>query len=369
MDNVQKMLKVFNGNSLKRGAITAILLSVGGCGNLVRDRSTDYIDAPRGEPLTIPEWYENDKIQSRYPIPEATNKVALSRDYHLPEPPDTAINVQEQFYELEKIDDQVWLLVSELPGRVWPAMDQYFESNGLRLAHQNPRIGLMQTEPLTQSVKARALLTRFGVDVDAPELKNLVIQARLTQGVKRTSAELQVRLITPNDPAAFQSWKAQTERAGAEELMLAEIGDWLESKRGSKTYSLLAQDIGGSSRVSLISEENSEAWLRIDLAFERAWHATARALKKSNVRVVDIDRSQGAYFVNYKDPNDKPGWFMSLFTSTDDQDQILGNNYNLLVKLSHEQDFVRLFVENAKESELTVEQRRTVLNALLENIN
>ncbi len=342
--------------------------SLSGCGNLIRDRSSDYVDAQNPPRLVVPPWYNSDKIQPRYPVPAITHHAELSRDYRLPAPPDVGINAQEIFYELEKVDDQVWLLVNELPERVWPAMRQYIANQGGVLVHQNPRVGLMQTGLLNNSAKARALLVLAGIDADAAATASVVMQIRIAQGIKRTTSEIQVRFLATQTPEAFESWPVQPPIPVAEEQLLNDVGQWLQNHREERAYSLLAQDIGGSARVSLVSADG-DARLRLDLGFERAWNSAGRALKKAGIRVVDLDRSQGTYFAHYVDPDDKPGWLMSFFKSDVDEEALLSNDFNLLVKLEPVGDHVELRVEDAKDKSWSPEQRKAVVEVLLDHMN
>ncbi|WP_250658567.1 outer membrane protein assembly factor BamC [Alkalimarinus coralli] len=344
--------------------VTILVLSIAACG-VVRDRSNDYVDAERGQAIVVPDWYRSDDIRPRYPIPPIENRDSLPEEYVLPSPPDATITILTENYVIETLDEQSWLLVNETPGRIWPSLDQFWEENGVRVEFENPRLGLMQTEVLGSSLLSKQLLSRIGLGgstVDRP----LLLQAKLGQGVKRNTTELQVRVLDTKKkgPQEFKTWSGLPGRRLAEEKLLQIISSYLENNQSYRSYSLLATDIGGASKVALVSGNNERPYLKLDLSFERAWGAATKGLRGAKIKVADRDRSKGIFYLDYG-REEEEGWFSSLFSSGDEQRP----EYNYTLDLEKIEDGYRLIVNKTEGEPITRLEEMEILNLLLDNIS
>lgn len=344
-------------------AVTLIVSTLAACG-IVRDRSNDYIDAERGDSIVVPDWYRSSGIESRYPIPPIDKRTSLPEEYVLPSPPDATIAILTENYVIETLDDQSWLLVNETPGRIWPSLDHFWEENGVRVDFENPRLGLMQTEVLGATLLSKQLLSRIklgGATVDRP----LLFQAKLGQGVKRNTTELQVRVLdVKSGPQEFKIWSGQPNRRVAEEKLLEIISSYLENNQSYRSYSLLANDIGGTSKVSLVSGQNERPYLKLDLAFDRAWSSATKGLRGAKINVVDLDRSNGIFYLDYGREEESDGWFSGLFSS----DESGRPEHNYLLKLNEVEGVYHLVVDKA-DGEITRLEEMEILSLLLDNIS
>ena len=346
----------------KLSALVLIFSTLAACG-VIRDRSNDYIHAERGEHVKIPEWYKSSSVEARYPIPPIDNKRSLPDEYFLPEPPDATIIILAENYVIESLEDQTWLLVNETPGRIWPSLDHFWEENGIDVEFENPRLGLMQTELVGLNLLSNQLLDRLGIvgsDAGSP----LALQARLGQGVKRNTTELQVRVLeTVSGEQQFEGWSAMPGNSEAENKLLEVISSYLENSQSYRSYSLLAHDIGGTSKVALVSDPGVAPYLKLDLSFARAWSSASKALRGANINVADLDRSEGVFYLDYGQEEESTNWFWGLFSSEEVRPE-----YNLVLKLEKEGSGYLLKVSKA-QGEITRVEGMEILNLLLDNIS
>jgi len=347
---------------LKISTLVLIVSTLAACG-VIRDRSNDYILAESGEHVKIPEWYKSTSVEARHPIPPIDNKRSLPDEYVLPGPPDATIIILAENYVIESLEDQTWLLVNETPGRIWPSLDHFWEENGIEVEFENPRLGLMQTELVGLNLLSNQLLERLGIV--GPEASSpLVLQAKLGQGVKRNTTELQVRVLeTESGEQQFEGWSAMYGNSEAENKLLEVISSYLENSQSYRSYSLLAHDIGGVSKVALVSEPDTAPYLKLDLSFARAWSSVSKALRGADVIVADLDRSEGAFYLDYGHEEESTNWFWGLFSSEEVRPE-----YNFVLKLEKNGGGYLLKVSKA-QGYITLVEGMEILNLLLDNIS
>lgn len=325
--------KALHPGILQAGLMAGLVLSpLTGC-SFVEDRSLHYVDAPAGEPLNTVGERQRDRIGSAYPIRDI-DESNTGRMYatDLPRPPDMTSEILEQNYVVEELDDQAWLLVNEVPGQVWPAVTAYLNDRGFGVAYDSPQLGLVQSELVNYNLRAREL-------VDLPEATGsepkILIQARVAPGVRRKTTEVQLRpREVVGSPRDLMSWQTRAEREGVEKQLLQDLAVFLKAREDTKSYSRAALGIESEPLVKMVSEDEFPVAVRMDLAFDRAWGEVQRALRGAKVPVVDLDRSIGQFYVDYRSQDElDPGMF-SWFADDPEPE------YTYYVKLSQQPGFV-----------------------------
>ncbi|MDX1588915.1 MAG: outer membrane protein assembly factor BamC [Oleiphilaceae bacterium] len=302
-------MPILNGAAPRTGRFLLVLslaASMAGC-SLFPDRAESYLDEPEGEPLTVPEGADRSRLQSQYPIPETLSVLRVTEErreegYELPEPPDLTADILEQDYSIEQSGDQVWLLVNDVPGRVWPAVSAFLREQGIELAADNPRTGLKQTRILNDSQRARQWL-----DLEGGEGETLrVAQFRIAHGVRARSSEVQVRLPAVQErPAPVLPWNPAPRKPALERRILDDMAIYFSDTDDTKAFSRVALNLPRDNPVSREMDNGELEALTLALDFDRAWFEVGRALSAAEIAVVDLDRSLGEWRVDFRDPDDR----------------------------------------------------------------
>lgn len=332
------------------------ILLVSGCG-FVRDRSGDYINAESGSGVVVPPWYRQDVVSESYPIPDIMNNQVLSSDFKVPAPPDAVLRILKEQFSVEVNEDQVWLLVNEPPSRVWPSIERFLSSQGISFSNSNPQLGLAQASLSSNS----ALIRTFIKDVGLDENNNYILQILVSQGLKRNSAEVQMRLLEDDGTNDFKAWQGESSGQDVEKTALEKTKEYMLANKDDKSFSLLASDIGGPSKVSLVADSEFESYLKLDLDYDRSWSVVLRAIRDAKLPVADIDRSEGIVYLDVEENDDKCGFFSWFCSSEKDAPE-----YDFRVNLKSESDFVKVYVANMIDPKDTDSQSR-ILALLLEN--
>lgn len=328
----------------RRARLTAGVLVLGlltGC-SLVHDRSDEYRNEPAGDTVKVPDWQSKQRIQAAYPVREAQVGDAVAQgEFSVPRPPDMTSEILDENYVIEELNGQVWLLVNEVPGRVWPMVSSYLTERGLGVAQENPQIGLLQTDIANYSQRARSLLDIEGEDAN-DELT--LVQARVSPGVRRKTTEIQFRVRDMGTrPESMLQWPSETSVMGQERQLLADLGDYLKQREDTKSYSRAALNIPSAPKVKLVSGQSDDPHIEMELSFDRAWSEVNRALSEADIPLVDIDRSAGQFYVDYRSEEEvESGWF-DWFADEPKPE------YTYLVTIRQEGDVVNLRTQMAPD--------------------
>jgi outer membrane protein assembly factor BamC len=304
---------------------SGLLLAVAtaGCG-LIEDRSERYVNAKEGDALALPETADASRFTQVMPI-RGINSADASKMFpsDIPQPPDMTSEILEENYVVEELDGRAWLLVNDVPGRIWPSVTAYMNEQGLGVAHDNPQLGLLQSELANFSMRARELLELSSAPTEATTAEpKTILQVRIAPGVRRKTTEIQLRKLTSEGiaeegvswPVELISWRSiadpSMEELALQKRLLADLGEFLKAREESKSVSRAASVMVGKPLVKLVSENDTAKVIRIDLDYGRSWAEVNRALTESDIAVVDLNRSEGWFFVDFRTADERdPGWF------------------------------------------------------------
>ncbi|KAA1175017.1 outer membrane protein assembly factor BamC [Marinobacter salinexigens] len=289
------------------------LTSLSGC-SLLDDRSEEYVNARDGRTLDLPETADQSRFGQAMPIRDISSADA-SKMYpsDIPRPPDMTSEILDENYVIEELDGRAWLLVNDVPGRLWPAVTAYMSDRGLGVSQDNPQIGLLQSELLNFSKRAREL-AELPDNPGAAEPR-VVLQVRMAPGVRRKTSEIQVRKLVVSDQAdELIPWNSTTAPTSDElELqkhVLADLGEFLKNREESKSFSRAASGMVSSPLVRLEADGDEPTSISMSLDFGRSWAEVNRALSEAGIPVVDLNRSAGWLYVDFRTADEREsGWF------------------------------------------------------------
>lgn len=286
---------------------------VGGCG-VLSDRSMNYVSEPEGKLIELPAGADQSRFRQAMPVRDI-NLAGAGKLYpnRIPAPPDMTSEILDQNYLVEELDGRAWLLVNDVPGRLWPAVNAYMSDRRLGVAFDSPQLGLQQSELANFSLRARELLQLAGnASADEPKV---LLQVRIAPGVRRKTTEIQVREVAVADrPEALLSWDASlAPDAGnlvLQKRVLADMGEFLKAGEENKSFSRAASGMASKPLIKLVSENEQARAIQMQLDYGRAWAEVSRALNEADMTVLDLNRSAGWFQVDYRSADErKSGWF------------------------------------------------------------
>src|SRR5690554_7590231 len=292
-----------------------------GCG-ILEDRSQRYVHAPEGEPINVPEGADDSRLSQIMPVRRInTDDSRRLFPSSIPRPPDMTSEILDQNYVIEELDGRVWLLVNEVPGRLWPVASAWMNDAGLGVAYDNPQLGILQSELANFSKRSRDML---GLDnTPAADEPRVLVQTRLAPGIRRKTTEIRVRTVElAENPEGLVSWDdgaAGSESAlERQKALLGELGEFLKAREDNKSFSRAASGMVAEPLVRLLSEGDVATAVRVELDYGRTWAEVNRSLTEIDAEVMDLNRSAGWFQVDFRTEDERsPGWF-SWFSSKDE---------------------------------------------------
>ncbi|MBW7470107.1 outer membrane protein assembly factor BamC [Marinobacter sp. F4218] len=290
-----------------------LVTTLSGC-SLIEDRSERYVSAEEGKPLELPASAEKSRFSQVMPIRDvAVADAGKMYSSDIPSPPDMTSEILEENYVIEELDGRVWLLVNDVPGRIWPAANAYMADRGLGVDYESPQLGLLQSELLNFSMRARQLAElQDQVGVDEPRV---VLQMRMAPGVRRKTTEIQIRKLTVDgQPEELVPWSGVSnpspDALELQKRLLTDLGDFLKAREENKSFSRAASGMVSDPLVNLVSEDDQAVAIRMSLDYGRSWAEVSRALNEANIAVVDLNRSEGWFYVDFRTEDERDsGWF------------------------------------------------------------
>ena len=360
-------------------ALALIISSASGCGwiygenGYFRDRGGDYLEARQTAPMQLPANVEAKRLDPLLPVPQQIPTTTATGEYEVPRPQPLAIRADASEFSLQKSGDSRWLVAQRVPAEVWPLARQFFEDNGFQIVDERPQTGEFSSawQPIDQLSATMASRLNSSLD-DANEAR---VRVRIEPGVQRNTSEIFV--VSAVRPAGSNADVAFTSRSGNAGLDAALLDEMLVSlarsaEQGGSVSLLAARDFDAPSRVSLSEDGNGNPVLNLGADFDRAWSAVGRSLELADVRIDDLNRSLGVYYVNLAEgaqkKGEEPGFFGSVFGGEPDKETIDARAERYQVRLTPVGDSVQVTVEKDLNTVAPADVTRRVLTLIQDNL-
>ncbi len=361
-------------------ALAAIFATVSGCGWLwgekgyFRDRGSDYLAARQTAPMQVPPSVEIRRLDPLLPVPRNVADSRRDSDFDVPRPQPLRSTQEVSEFSLQQSGDSRWLVAQRAPAEAWPMLRQFFEDNGFRIAEEHLQAGEFVTawQPLDtlSAPMARRLGGRASEQAAGSEIR---VRVRVEPGVQRNSSEIFANSALRPTGSAVDAGLAGRGDVGLDAALLDEMNASLarSAERGGSVSLLAARDFDAPSRVTLSRDGSGNPFLSLDADFDRAWSSIGRALEMSNVRVDDINRSLGVYYINLAEKaegDDKPGFFGRLLGKGKDPEDVEARAERYQVRLTRVAESVQVTVEKDMNTFAPEEVARRVLSMLQEHL-
>jgi outer membrane protein assembly factor BamC len=363
-------------------ALALIISSASGCGwiygedGYFRDRGSDYLEARQTAPMQLPANVQAKRLDPLLPVPPQVASSTVEGEFEVPRPQALAVRADASEFSLQKSGESRWLVAQRVPAEVWPVARQFFEDNGFRIAAERPQTGEFVTEwqrfDQLSSAMAQRLSSRVsGVAADAETR----VRVRIEPGVQRNTSEIFV--LSAERPAGSSAEVAFASGSGNASLEAALLDDMLVSmarsaEQGGSVSLLAARDFDAPSRVSLSEDGSGNPVLNLGADFDRAWSGVGRSLEMADVRIDDLNRSLGVYYINLAEgaqkKGEEPGFFGRLFGGAPDKEEIDARAERYQVRLTPVGDSVQVSVEKDLNTVAPADVARRILSLIQENL-
>lgn len=358
--------------------LALMISATSGCGWLwgdegyFRDRGSDYLAARPTAPMQLPPNVDARRLDPLLPIPAGVaDSTQREGKFEVPRPQALQVEARPSEFSLQNSADSRWLVAQRSPAEVWPLVRQFFSDNGFEVAEERPRTGEFVTDWQAASELQGDISSRVGSLIDDAETR---LRVRVEPGVQRNTSE--VFVLSAQRPAgstAEPGWSATGGNAALESALLDELlASVNRSGEGGSVSLLAARDYDAPSRTILSVDGSGNPLLTLDTDLDRAWSSVGRALEQASLRVEDVDRGQGLYFVNLAERpevvEEEPGFFSRMFSSEPDKEEVDARAERYRVRLSQVGRRVQVTVEQDINTVAPADVARRILEQVRDRL-
>lgn len=294
------------------------LIILSGCSLIgIEDNSSDYLYSQEAQVTVVPANLDSSSLGQLYPIPQLSQKLVSDTSGEIPRPQPISVNTFEQLVKIQKIEGKRWIFVNSSPSKLWPRIRNILNSSGLPTSAVDASAGIIETDWLSYKTdEANEHRFKFvispGVQINSTEIA-VIHQQKLVDDMQ-------------------QDWNQRSDTESKEEDMISFLAGELAASPDFASVSLLAQEIGGSSKVEIINPEVADPFIQVSLDFERTWASINYSAVRGGFSIVDRDRSQGQLLVAYSSElEEQSGGFFNWLGFGAEND-VVKANFRILIQ-------------------------------------
>lgn len=320
------------------------------------DPERNYLEAHTISKVTIPAGMDKPDFEEAMTIPSVTakpNKSGKPIKVGLPAAVTDSYGVDKII--IKKLGNTRWVFLDAPPAVVWPKVREYWEARHIPLASADPRQGVMVTKWLyAKKGNAKAIFASIKKGVtedDAGVATQQKFRLKVEPGIRSGSTELYLkqRSAPLNVPIRQDhvDWSGKSDNLALEDVVLTDMAYYLGAHiNANYAVSKGAEHIGGKRKARLYLDRNKPV-LTYVMSFARAWATVGDALHTARIKVVDLDRSTGNYYIAFDQrTGDRPSLLRRLlFHNTTEVADVPQNRY-----------IVHLDSKNSKHISVTVKK-------------
>lgn len=370
----------------KLSVLAIVISAIGGCGWLwgkngyFRNRSNDYLEARQVADLQVPTNLQNNTrpFDPLYPIPVNVANSTSGKDFEVPRPIALQVVNSSQSFALQSNAGRQWFVTQRSPALVYPQILQYFQQAGFSIDVERPQVGEFITT-WTKSTSLTDMLSGRLLAVD-PSLNEQEIRVRVSvkSGVQANTSEVYTVVMARNEGSMENSdWPTKSQNVSVESVLLDELmANMSNTQASDTTVSLLTDNAETNNSSALtgvtLSRVAGTPTLMLTGDFDLVWSRIERAITTANIKIDDMDRTTGMYYINLAekaDGSDGPGLFKRIFTSDSQADKD-ARAERYLLKVTQSGNAIDVTVHNPTNNlPVAADKAEVILKLLKENIN
>ena len=321
-------------------AVLAALLLAGCVTEESLTGKVDYKSTGTLPSLEVPPDLTSPARDNRYVVPESGKTIATFSGYQAEQrdkrdPGSAAVLPEFGKLRIERAGTQRWLVVEEIPEKLWPVVKDFWQENGFLVKLELPEAGVMETDWAENRANipqggVRYLLGSFLDQIYSTSERDK-FRTRLDRVADGKATEIYIShrgmqevYTTVRDPQnnapGDTAWQPRPSDPDLEAEFLRRLMVRLGSNEENARKMLASGAPLPQAELKKVAESDA---LQLVEPFDRAWRRVGLALDRVGFTVEDRDRQKGLYFVRYADPEgemaikDRERGFLSRLFSSD----------------------------------------------------
>jgi len=251
--------------------------------NPIRNRANDYLYSSAIPPMEAP---ADAAIGELYIVPDVPITGLPLKAFSAPRPQPLSENLLEETVSIVSFSGKRWIAINKPPAEVWPRLRSILARSAVPTAKMDPPKGLLETGWLEfKDDEKYSHRFRFsispGVGISSSEIR--VTQMQALSGKENSAGEWPLDSVSPPREEEFSEI----------------IANALSSDDNGSSVSLLAQNIGGESRVKIMVPEDSEPYIDLKLNYARSWNSVMDSLSLGGFSISSQHQSENHLLVEF----------------------------------------------------------------------
>ncbi|RCL40329.1 MAG: outer membrane protein assembly factor BamC [Gammaproteobacteria bacterium] len=216
-------------------------------------------------------------ITDKYPI-EGEVEIYQDNVSKTPKPKQLFSAASSNEIRLHKLGQIRWIYLGIEPSAAWPMAIQFIEeSKNLGMDTFDPNIGIINSQVF---------------DYNNQESKFVF---KIEKGLQQSSSEIFVSQLKKSN----NSWVIVPSGESDLENIINEFYDFLASAGPASGTSLVALNLNSSNKTEMVTNNFGISQIKLRINFARAWAATRRSLLIAGYKILDEDRNEGKFYLEY----------------------------------------------------------------------
>ena len=216
-------------------------------------------------------------ILDNYPIPGDIE--VISGEYATKRPKQLFSAAAINEIRLHKLGEVRWVYLGLEPSTVWPMILEFFEgSESLNLGNADPSSGILSSKSFSfKNQKTK-------------------VELKIEPGLQQSSSEIFVSHLASKG----ELWEIIPNENSNLDAIVNELYDFLSSTSPTSGTSLLALNLNTTNKTEVITNALGLREIKLKVNFARAWASTRRSLMLSGFKIIDEDRNEGKFYLEYE---------------------------------------------------------------------
>ena len=241
----------------------------------------EIVDASKNQSIFLDQNILQDPsfIVDKYPISGEIEVLDTTEKKPTPRPKQLFSAASSNEIRLHKLGEIRWVYLGLEPSAVWPLTIQFLETNkNLSLDSFDPNTGTISSKKFKKN------------NIDSKYV------FKIERGLQQSSSEIFVSQLNKIN----NSWQIVSSKDSKLDELINEFYEYLSSSDPSTGTSLVALNLNASNKTEVISDDESGmSKIKLRINFARAWAALRRSLLLAGYKIIDEDRNEGIFYLEY----------------------------------------------------------------------
>ena len=217
-------------------------------------------------------------IIDKYPIKGVVENLVNQKDYETPRPKQLFSAASSNEIRLHKLGEIRWIYLGLEPSAAWPMTIEFLKGD--------ENFGLDSFDPNTGTINSKIFKLN---NIDSKYV------FKIERGLQQSSSEIFISQLKKID----NSWQIISIKESQLDNLITQFYEYLSTSSPTTGTSLVALNLNASNKTEVIKDTSGMSKIKLRINYARAWAALRRSLLLAGYKILDEDRNEGKFYLEY----------------------------------------------------------------------